>query len=74
MLPVSPSWGDVQGYLRWLAVSPYTYHLDDDATDCGFPQEVGERLAANAAVMFDAHSDGDIWEYYWAHVVLSEQA
>ena len=57
-----PSRDEVEAYLRWLASSEYCYHLDDDATDLGFPPEVGAILSYNVGVM-----DADFgWDEIWA--------
>lgn len=57
----------IREYLAWLIASPFCYHLDDDAEDCGFPPAIGTILNANQGVMWhtDALTWNEIWEAYY---------
>lgn len=66
VLPRDASCEHIHAYLRWLADSPFAYHLDDDAEDCGFSPAVGAILNANQYALWnsDEMSWSDIWEAY----------
>lgn len=66
LVPRDASPEHIRAYLAWLAASPFAYHLDDDAEDCGFPPAVGVVLNANqdALLHSDAMSWGEIWQAY----------
>ena len=65
MLPAEPTREQVREYLRWLAASEFAYHLDDDPTDCGFPDDVAAALESNADLMFDRFPSDELWAFYW---------
>ena len=65
VLPRHPSWDEAVAYLRWLAASPFAYHLDDDATDHGFPPAVGAILSHNAEVLYTDFPWDEVWEVYY---------
>ena len=73
VLPRDASREHIHAYLGWLAASPFAYHLDDDAEDCGFPEAVGVILNANQYALWnsDAMSWNDIWEAYGEFCDLS---
>lgn len=63
-LSPSPSWESAVAYLRWLDASEWSYHLDDDATDLGFPEDVGAALSRNADILAANFGWEDIWNAY----------
>ena len=63
-LSTSPTWEQAVAYLRWLDASKYSYHLDDDATDLGFPADVGATLARNADILAAHFGWEDVWNAY----------
>lgn len=64
-LPPCPNRKEVREYLEWLAASEFCYHLDDAASECGFPKEAGRILEENADAMFSQFDDAHIWAIYW---------
>ena len=66
IVPRDASREHILAYLGWLADSPYAYHLDDDAEDCGFPPPIGALLNANQGALLHsgAMSFGEVWHAY----------
>lgn len=69
VLPYGASQSLVKLYVKWLATSPWEYHLDDSPRDM-FAWTMPEKVLMqhNHEVMWDAFErSGDLWDYYAKH-------
>ena len=60
---------EVKGYLKWLADSKYSYHIDDNPEDIIWEEfEMTEKkikqLRKNTDIMWTVCNYGELWDWY----------
>ena len=66
LLSISPSADEVREYLKWLAASPFAYHIDDSPEDLTLDLQLLEIVALrwNSDQMWAAFDSNQLWEWY----------
>ncbi len=71
LLSIRPSADEVREYLKWLAASPYAYHIDDNPEDLLLPHGIEPQSSLDLAVlrwnsdhMWAAFDSNQLWEWY----------
>tara|TARA_R110002020_G_scaffold125296_1_gene282470 strand:+ start:459 stop:710 length:252 start_codon:yes stop_codon:yes gene_type:complete len=76
-LKKSATKGDIMEYLKWLAQSDYSYHIDDNPEDVIWgktkvTKKMIKRLRRNTNIMWTVCNYGELWDWYGEFVKLRE--
>ena len=60
---------EIKGYLKWLAGSKYSYHIDDNPEDVlwdlhSMTKKKIKRLRRNTDIMWTVCSADELWDWY----------